>query len=168
LKKPIGDVEIGIGKDNVFFKTSEAIYVTSLVESQFPQYEAIIPKSKNTTLVINRKELLSALKMVDVFAQAANATVHPCTLTIPPGEESQVVVFAQDEETGVCQTTVKGNAEGPEIKIGFNASYLMDTLEAEGSDKVVLTFTKNNTPAIIKAEGENSGMVVLMPVHIGE
>jgi len=55
--------------------------------------------------------------------------------------------------------------EGEEIQIAFNSRYLLEALNAAPSSQVVIEFSGNLSPALIKPMGEEGLEYVIMPVR---
>src|SRR5690606_38733818 len=68
LEKKDEEVTIDFNQTNVVFTFGEYQITSRLIDSKFPNYEAVIPKTNPNKLRINRISLLSAVKRVNIFS----------------------------------------------------------------------------------------------------
>ena len=66
------------------------------------------------------------------------------------------------------EENIKVIYNGSKLKIGFNPSYILDVLKVIDSEKVIIKFNNNMSPAIIKAEDDNSYKYMILPVRLVE
>jgi DNA polymerase III subunit beta len=80
-------VEIGVtaNKSQAIFKTDTVTFTSSLIEGNFPNYQAIIPKSYNTRATIETNSLLQAVKTAGIFAKDSGGNI--IRLSVSPGED---------------------------------------------------------------------------------
>jgi DNA polymerase-3 subunit beta len=64
--------------------------------------------------------------------------------------------------------TMEIQYDGPDIKIGFNSSYLMDFLSATSAEDVVLELNTESTAALMKPKGTDQFdyRYILMPMRL--
>ncbi len=153
-------------RGQVIFHLHDAELVSQLIDGNFPDYNAIIPKNFKTHTTTNRENMLKACRQAEVIARDSNNVVR---LDITPeGEQTGTIkVSALSEETGSSDITVDATIEGSELAIAFNVRYLREVMEVMGSPNVSLDTNMNNTPALIKPVGNEDFIHVIMPMHIG-
>lgn len=152
-------------RNQLAFRVAEMELVAQLLEGNFPDFKAIIPKSTKLKVTLSTQELLKACKQVEVIAREGG---HIAKLSFTPGLEGKgsLVVSAQSEETGSSEIDVPvQKLEGPELSIAFNVRFLRDVLEAVKSKEVLFEANAGNTPAIIKPVNQEDYLYVVMPMH---
>ncbi|BBB47028.1 DNA polymerase III subunit beta [Pelolinea submarina] len=153
-------------RGQVIFHMKDAELVTQLIEGNFPDYRAIIPRSFKTRTVISTAEFLKACRQAEIIARESNYVIR---LNIQPqeGGPGTVEFSTQSEEMGSGEVVVDANIEGPELLVAFNVSYLSDVLEVVGTPNTILETNANNTPGMISPIGDESYKHVIMPMHLG-
>ena len=143
--------------------------ISQLIEGNFPDYMAIIPKAWTTRVVVDTAEFLKAVRVAYLFARDAANIVR---LLITPGNGERpggMTLQAASAEYGdnVSQVEVK-SVEGNPIEIAFNARYLMDVLNVVGTPQVSLEMTRPSAPGVIRpvGVGPEEFTHVIMPMHI--
>lgn len=153
-------------RGQVIFHLKDAELVSQLIDGNFPDYRAIIPKSAKTKTIISTPAFLKACKQAEVIAREGNNIIR---LDIMPAEEGpgKVEINAQTEETGKSDISVEANIEGSPLLIAFNVRFLREVLDVIHSPNVALETNANNSPGVIRPVGDEDFVHVIMPMHLG-
>ena len=153
-------------RGQAIFHLKDAELVTQLIEGNFPDYRAIIPRSFKTRTVISTAEFLKACRQAEIIAREGNYVIR---LKMQPqeGGPGTLEFTTQSEETGSGEVVVDANIEGPELLIAFNVRFLSEVLEVIGSPNTILETNQNNTPGLISPVGDETYKHVIMPMHLG-
>jgi DNA polymerase-3 subunit beta len=154
------------GRGQVLFHLKDAELVSQLIDGNFPDYKAIIPRGFKTSTVVSTPGLLKACRQAEIIAREGNYIIR---LNIRPGGSAPgaVEISAQSEETGSSEISVDATIDGPGLVIAFNVRYLREVLEVIKTPSVVLETNANNTPGMIRPVGEPSYQHVIMPMFLG-
>lgn len=77
-----------------------------------------------------------------------------------------IALMAQTPEGGEAIEDVPGEYTGEPIRIGLNATYLIDVAEAIGPGTIIGRFGDPESPTLWSAEGNNAALAVLMPMRV--
>ena len=154
------EVTIEYNESNVKFSFDELEFVCRLIDGNYPNYEAVIPKENPNKLVVNRTLLLNSTKRVSTFASKAT---HQMRVKIV-GNTLQI--FAEDVEyNNRADETIPCNYEGDDMEIGFNSKFFIEMLGNLSSDEILLEMSYSNRPGILTpADGLDEGERVYMLV----
>jgi len=153
-------------RGQAIFHLKDAELVTQLIEGNFPDYRAIIPRSFKTRTVISTTDFLKACRQAEIIAREGNFVIR---LNIQSQESGPGTVefSSQSEEMGSGEVVVDANIEGPELLIAFNVRFLSEVLEVISSPNTILETNANNTPGMLSLVGDDSYKHVIMPMHLG-
>ncbi len=162
------DTEIKIEHNNtnsIFSFQNMEIYCR-LIEGNYPNYSAVIPKENSHKLSIDRKRLLNCLKRVSIFS---NQSTNQIKFKINGNE---LIISGEDMDfSNKANEEIKCEYEGQEIEIGFNGKFLIEIINTLISEKIEMHFSSPSKAAIIfpdqKNESENILMLV-MPVMLNQ
>ncbi len=154
------DVQIAITENQFVLQMPNFVMTARLIEGQFPNYDAVIPKSHPKRLVIPRAALTAALRRVAVMAEERN---KPVKFTLGP---ATLRLSASSQELGEAEETLDVEYSGEEIVIGFNSRYLLDAISAVDKDQVVLDLKDAQSPGVIKSIEDEGYLCVIMPMRI--
>ena len=154
------------GRGQVLFHLDDVELVSQLIEGNFPDYNAIIPRSCKTTTILSTAGFLKACKQAEIIAREGNNVIR---MNIKSGEDGpdEVEISAQSEETGSSEVVVGANVDGPSLVIAFNVRFLRELLDVVHEPSVALETNANNTPGMLRPVGDENFVHVIMPMHLG-
>ncbi len=154
------EVQIAITDNQFVLQMPNFVMTARLIEGQFPNYEAVIPKGHPARLTTARGGLSSALRRVAVMAEERN---KPVKLALSP---ASLKVSASSQELGEAEEILDVEYAGEEMVIGFNSRYLLEAMAALEKDQVVLEIKDAQSPGVIKSVEGESYCCVIMPMRI--
>ena len=154
------EVQLGITENQFVLQMPNFDMTARLIEGQFPNYEAVIPKNHPGRLVIARAALTSALRRVSVMAEERN---KPVKLTLAP---ASLKLAASSQDMGEAEETLDIDYAGEEVSIGFNSRYLLEAIAPVENEQVVLEFKDALSPGIVRSASEEGYCCVIMPMRI--
>jgi DNA polymerase-3 subunit beta len=160
-------INITPSKSQVLFHLDYIELVSQLIDGNFPDYNQIIPKKKETRTVVGTAELLKACKAANVFARESANIVK---LSVEPGTElapGHVTLQATSAETGDNVGEMDATVEGAAVQIAFNVKYLIDFLSVANAAQVGLETTTASSPGKFTPVGDDAFLCVVMPMHLG-
>ncbi len=155
------------GRNQIVFDMESVVVLTQLIEGNFPDYTAVLPKRHLTRTVLNTTEFIKACKRADIFAREAS---HTARVRIEPGDEITpgfTTITATSVETGDNVAQLDANVIGDAVEIAFNVKFMIDVLSVVASPQVALETTSPMEPGVLKPVGEDGFTHVIMPMHFG-
>jgi DNA polymerase III subunit beta len=153
------DVQILIDQNQVLFKMANKQLISRLVDGAFPEYKAIIPKQIQNEAIINRAELINALKLASSFSGRAN------DVALKVGENKKFITLSSsDAAVGENTYRIPIKLKGEPFSVVFNWRYLLDGLKVYSSEDITLGVNASDRPAVIKNQIESSLTYVVMPI----
>ena len=153
------------GRGQVMFSLSNVVMVSQLIEGKFPDYEAIIPRRYETSILAYTDDLLAACRSSEVFAKdsanTARVLIEPSGMPTVPG---RVVVAGQSQEKGDAEAPIDASIEGQAIEVAFNIRYLIDVLSVIREEQVVLETSGPTSPGVVRPAGRDDFIHVIMPM----
>lgn len=154
------------GRGQVIFHLKDTELVSQLIDGNFPDFRAIVPKSFKTSTVLSTPAFLKACKQAEIIAREGNNVIR---IDIIPEESGpgRVEISAQTEETGKSDIKVEATIEGSGLLIAFNVKFLREILDVVRTPNVAVETNANNTPVILHPVGDENFLHVIMPMHLG-
>jgi len=151
--------KIFIDDTQILFKSETVEIISRLIEGQFPDYEQIIPKEIETEIILNREELINALKLVSTFSSRNNEVI------IRTQEDKKTIeVYSSDSALGENKYLIPTKIKGESVEVVFNWRYLLDGLKNINFSDIVCGLQGDTKPAIIKSSNDTSYFYILMPI----
>ena len=160
LKEEDEEAYLALSQKHIVFRIGGYYVVSRLLEGEFLDYNAAIPKVSKTTVKINTRSLTDA--------------VERTSLLISDRLRSPIRLSAMDQKVQLNCSTSMGKAHdevdcemsGEAVSMGFNNKYLMDALKASDCDMVKLEINGALSPMrILPLEGE-SFLFLVLPVRV--
>jgi DNA polymerase-3 subunit beta len=169
----IGDDEEPVGitlpgkRDLVMFYIKNTIVSSQVLEGKYPDFGAIIPNSYSTSLIVYTDDLLRACKRAEIFARdSANSARVFVKPPANPNEPGEVTLVGRSAERGENEGMVDAAVEGEPLEASFNIRYLIDALSVMDHERVVLQSNGAAHPGVLRPEGVDNYIYVLMPMAL--
>lgn len=154
-------LKITIENNQILFDLNNTQIISKLIEGNYPNYQQLISKQFETSALINKEEIVKAVKLGSIFS----SRINDVRLKIIPGK-SLIQFFSQNIELGENSSELEADIKGKETEIVFNYKYLLDGLNSINTKKVFLGLNGEASPGIIKPEGESDFIYVVMPIKL--
>ncbi len=163
IKRIAGDemvVKLAVRENHLLLSSSEGILMARLIEGQFPDYRAVIPKERGRVILFDRERLTEALKRVTLLSTEKYKVVR---FDFSPGE---VVLIGSGGEIGEARERLPVAYEGESFTINFNARYLLDTFQVMDSEEVEMDIGSERTPCRITGSKDEGFLALVMPMAV--
>jgi DNA polymerase-3 subunit beta len=155
------DVILAQAKNQILFHVEGVDLVSRLIDGQFPNYQQVLPSSHSTRAVLERDELLRAVRPAALIASSSANIVK---LAISSNGSSGVTVTA-NADVGDYTGNVDAAVEGDGTTIAFNARYLADVLTNVDAAQFALELNGPLSPGVFKPTDDADYVHVVMPVR---
>jgi len=167
LRKLDSDVVMEISRTHARFTIGAMTISTRIIDEKYPPYQNVIPSDNDKSLVVNQREVLSAIKRVSLFA---NTNTRHVRFSM---EQQVLSVHSEDEDSGGKGTeTIPCEFSGKTFEVGFNYRFLEEAIKNISVDddpdlNVRMTFsTPIRAVLITPGAGDDSLLMLVMPVKI--
>ena len=153
------EIEISVDANQILFASKNEKLISRLIDGKFPDYQAVIPKDVQNEALVEKNELVNALKLASAFSGKAN------DITIKTGENKKFLeVYSADSAVGENCYRVPIKLKGDKFSLVFNWRYLLDGLKIYESKEIILGVNSSDRPVVIKNPSEPSLIYVAMPI----
>ncbi|RJQ30131.1 DNA polymerase III subunit beta [Candidatus Parcubacteria bacterium] len=151
IKHDEGQVEFIMEKTNM---------ISRIVDGVFPEYKALIPKTTECEVTVDRMEFIQALKLASSFSGKTN------DITVVIGENKKYLeLISSDASLGKNCYKIPIKLKGEPLSIVFNWKFLLDGLKIYSSKEIVVGINSPDRPAVIKSQNEQELVYVVMPIR---
>ena len=154
-------------RSQILFKMKDVEIVSQLIQGTFPNFEELIPKEKDTVVIVGLQELQRRTRTASVFARDGSGIIRLQAVNSESPEQSgKLTVSSRAEEVGDNEGDLEVEIQGSDAKIAFNSRYLSDVLAVIGQEKVILEMTSSSSPGVIRPFEGSSYTHVVMPMFV--
>lgn len=154
IQKLIGDkemfVDFGRDENHLFFTVGEKKLVSRVLAGQFPNYEMVIPRDNDKSIVASTRALGDGIRRAAVMSDEKLRAIRLAFST------GTLEMTASSAEAGEAREVVPVEYDGPSIEIGFNPQYFLDFLGACGSDSVSISVRDSETQGMLQPTGTSA------------
>ena len=155
------EIEVVLGERDVVFRVGTTEVTTRLIEGEFPNYQQLIPTGYPNKLTVSRDALQAAVNRVRLVGGGRDGAAIRLSMS---AEGLQLTATAQD--VGEAHEELEAKYEGTDLTVAFNSNFLLDGIDAAGSDEVVLESIDPLKPAVMRTPSSAGFLYLLMPVRI--
>ncbi|MCX8057038.1 MAG: DNA polymerase III subunit beta [Ignavibacteria bacterium] len=158
------DVTVTIGNKLLKFEFDGGIFMTRLVDDNYPNYESVIPLDNDNVMKIDRTEFLKSLRRASFYIHTKLKRID---LEI---SKDMLSLTAENPEIGSSMNEkllCEYNSEP--LKIAFRHDYITESLEHIDADEVYFKFNSPTRPCLIEpaTQKENENLIILvMPMRV--
>jgi DNA polymerase-3 subunit beta len=155
-----GLISIAITDKLIFIKFGSYHLSSILIEGQFPNYRRVIPENQTYFFVINRFDMLDALKRVSLLVEQKSRRVY---LKIGVGT---MIISSEESDIGDANEEIPCRHDGEEISIALNYRYIEEPFKVMIEDEVGIYFSDPHKAITIKPIPEKNFFHVIMPMQV--
>lgn len=137
-----GNIFIAIYEKMIFFKFGNYKFGSVLIDGKFPEYSRVIPESQKNLFIVQKNELVDALRRVVLMVDKKAGRLF---FTISDGV---LKVSSSQSNLGSAEEEIPCEYAGEKYVIAMNNRYLEEPLKSVESEKVAFEFTD---PSKLKA-----------------
>ena len=158
-----------ISRKHAIFQCEDLVFFTRTIESEYINYERLIPKDNNIIVIVDRERILNGLERANIIAEEK----------IQGSGRSYVKLSADNGYLTISSSSINGKLidemrceqEGDLIEIGFNCRFLLNSIKVSEGERLKIKF-KSATQAMtiepFDEEEEFSYFYMILPVRMNE
>ena len=138
------NVEVAVDSSRILFRYEQAVLSVKLVVGSYPNYQPLIPKKNSVAVVLNTEAFSQTLRRVSLLSsnRFKGVNFHVKATKIQMEAENPELGSARDEVDCVRK-------KGEDLKVRFNARYVLEALNSIESEKALLEFGGREAPCVI-------------------
>lgn len=158
------DVTLNISENQVAFVLPNLLFISRVIEGQFPDYKLVLPTDMKYSFKMSRKLFLEACERASIIASESRNVIR-----LIFGEDS-VLITANATTMGEFQESVGverllGDGES---RIALDVKLILDSIKNLEMEYLELSFNSELSPCVIKPESDPSYTYILMPIRTAE
>jgi len=155
-----GNLELALEGAQLIVRKENAVLMIRLIEGKYPNYKQLIPQNLKENISISRDSLLSSLRRVSLLSNQKSKGV---TFSL---SKKKMEITSNNPELGDAHEEIPVDYSGQDLKIGFNAKYVLDVLSSIDEDNVNFELKDQLSPGLIRPKNDKNYTCVIMPMRI--
>ena len=157
-----------LSRKHAIFKMDSMTFFTRMIDSEYIDYERIIPRDQTIRVRINRQRLLEGLERAGIVAEEKIQGGRSHVKVVVSGD---MLSLTSSSVNGKVYDEMKCEHEGEDIEIGFNCRYLINSVRAADSEEVYVTLKspkQSITIEPVEKKEESDFFYMVLPVRMNE
>jgi DNA polymerase-3 subunit beta len=150
--------KLSLSKNSLSFELEDEIFVTRLIQGNFPNYRQIIPSSPETQVVFLKSDIQKVLKIVSFFSDKTEQVILSAS-------ENKISLNAENVDIGSASEEIQATLKGEPFSIKINSRYFEEFLNTTNDTSIILKFTAQNKPIIIQGIEDAFYTYLVMPSY---
>jgi DNA polymerase-3 subunit beta len=158
-----------ISRKHAIIQCEDLVFFTRTIESDYINYDRLIPRDNNITVVVDKERLLSGLERANIIAEEK----------IQGSGRSYVKLTAECGYLTISSSSVNGKLidemrceqEGDRIEIGFNCRFLINSIRASEGEKIKIKFKSATQAMTVEPYEDNENFCyfyMILPVRMND
>lgn len=154
------DIQISVGKRHIIFEVDHYSIISRLLEGDFLDYEAALPKFSTTTVLINTNDAIDCIERTIPVIE--NNAKNPIRCLFDNDEMRVSTVSSLGRVVDYTHANIRGNR----VEIGFNSKYILDALSAADTDQVKIELGGPVSPVKILPVNDEHFLFLVLPMRL--
>ncbi|MGO0058450.1 DNA polymerase III subunit beta [Brevibacillus fluminis] len=155
-------VDIVVAENQILIKTNHILFYSRLLEGTYPDTSRIIPQGSKTEIVVHSKDFLQSIERASLLSREGKSNV----VRLVTMADNNVEISSNAPEIGrVTEMMTPVSVNGEELKISFNAKYMIDALRSLDSGEIRVSFTGAMSPFVIRPTDHDWILHLILPVR---
>ena len=148
----LDQIDIFFDETNLIISNDNYFFYTRLINGKFPDYERIIPSTVKHSVVLPKKEMVDAIKMITTISQEIKMTLLSDT----------IIFYSLSADNVEAKTEIALHTGLTEkFEIAFNSRYILDFISQIDHGEFTMEFNEPSLPFIVKDE---NFITIIMPI----
>jgi len=153
-----GHISLSISENQIFFISPDWEIVSRLIDGRYPDYKKIIPEKWLSRVLINKKELEENIRLASIFSSG----IFDIKISV---KEKGLKISAKNADRGEISSFTEANLKNEPFELNVNYRYFLDGLKTIPTENVILEFTGEGNPLILRPEGRTDVTYLIMPLR---
>lgn len=155
-------VDIVVADNQILVKSNHILFYSRLLEGTYPEISRIIPQGSKTDIVVSTKDFLQSIERASLLSREGKSNVVRL-VTMP---DKNVEITSNAPEIGkVTEIVVPKGLDGEDLKISFNAKYMIDALRSFDSAEIRVSFSGPMSPFVIRPTDHEWMLHLILPLR---
>lgn len=154
------DVNIIVGDRHIIFKIDEYSIITRLIEGEFMNYKAALPKNHSTEIKVNTRKFINSIERMSLLLTEKLKSPVRCKI------EDGLIKTSCNTSLGQAYDEFEVQIDGEAVEIGFDNKYMLDALRYSETDEVTIQLNGPLSPIVILPSEGESFIFLVLPVRL--
>ena len=154
-------IEMHIFNNKVIFKFNNIIFMSKLINGNFPDTSKLIPEEFETVVEASINDYYNAIDRASLLTSEEEKNIINLKL-----DKEKMKISSNIPEIGnVEENLIVKNKKGDKINISFSSKFMMDAIKSFESEEIEILFNGDIKPIIIKNPNSDDLIQLIVPIR---
>lgn len=158
LSDETDDVSVSFSDNQIFVYNDTFELVSRLIEGHYPEYKRVIPDKFISLARIKKDEFEKGIRTSSIFS----SNIADVKIKI---FENRAEIHAKNSDKGEINAVLACELKNEPFEVTANYNYILDGLKSIETDKVLVQFTGEGSPLVIRPDNEKNFTYLIMPLR---
>lgn len=154
------EVKILQGSRHIIFEIGKYSIISRLIEGEFMNYKASIPKKYMTEVKINTRKFIDTIERMSLILTEKLTNPIRCQI------DNNTLKTNCTTPVGNAHDEIEVEIEGDNIEIGFGCKFMLDALRNSETDEIRLRISGATNPMVMLPSEGDSFLFLVLPVRL--
>ena len=154
------NISISVGKRHIVFDVDNYSIISRLLDGDFLDYNAAVPKTASTTILINTQDAINCIERTLPVIENDKKNPIRCLF------ENDEMRVSTVSSLGRVVDHTHANVSGDRVEIGFNSKFILDALHAADTDQIKIELNSATSPAKILPLNDDGFLFLVLPMRL--
>lgn len=153
-------VQLNVAERHIIFSVGSYSVISRLLDGDFLDYHAAIPKNHSTLVTINVRAFIDSIERTSLIITDRFKSPLRCVF------DENTIKVSTTTSLGSANDRIPAKIDGERVEIGFNNRFLLDALRACNLEEAVITLNGPLSPITIVPPEGNKFLFLVLPVRL--
>ncbi|MBI4801467.1 MAG: DNA polymerase III subunit beta [Elusimicrobia bacterium] len=152
------EITVGLSSNQLGFKIGKTVFISRLMEGNFPAYDQIIPKTRENSVELDAAKLTAVTKRAAICSSERSGVVK---YTFKKG----MIIVNSSSQNMDFEDELEVDYKDKDMQVSFNPKFVLDILKNIGDKNVIFDFNAPSTPVKVRMPGNEDFVYIVMPLR---
>ncbi|MBI2064027.1 MAG: DNA polymerase III subunit beta [Candidatus Yanofskybacteria bacterium] len=153
-----GDLSLAVSDNQIIVFGEDFEIISRLIDGHYPEYKRVIPEKFIALAKVNKNEFERSIRMASIFSSSIS------DIKLKAGKDS-MEVSAKNSDRGEITADLACEIKNKPFEISVNYHYLLDGLKVLPTEHIILEFTGDGSPLVLRGDNLKDQTYVIMPLR---
>jgi DNA polymerase-3 subunit beta len=158
LENLSGEIDLAVSENQIFMYDDDFEFISRLIDGHYPDYKKVIPERFISLAMVNKNDFEKNIRMASVFS----SNISDIKIRT---DKDQMEISAKNSDRGEIVSSMSCKLKNKPFEVSVNYHYLLDGLKVIPAENVILEFTGDGSPLVLKGEDQKDQIYLIMPLR---
>src|SRR3989344_1867914 len=151
------EVNVAISDNQILFFNDDFELISRLIDGRYPEYKKIIPDKIVSTARLNKNDLEKSIRTASIFS----SSIYEVRMKVG---DKKTEINTQNNDRGEFTTNIPSELKNRQFETLLNYNYLLEGLKNITTDNVIMYYTGDGGPLLLRPEAKTDYLYLIMPL----